>query len=231
MSKSSKVISITKAAAPLLVLAALGGCADGWRGEFDDVYVPTSHTERFPIDVVKGRVRLNVPTARARMTEGQIDSVTRFAQQARSSRAQFVSIQRPGGNVNADVIAGRITQIMAEQGLTASQLRHSTYRGKYGSPVSLTFVRSFARTKKCGNWPADFTDTHQNRPHADFGCAYQHNVAAQIANPKDLIKPRTSTPSDAMRRHRVFDDYRTPKSPTTPADDNSKVSTTDAGKQ
>lgn len=230
MSKSSIVKSIAKVAAPVFVLAALGGCAEGWRGEFDDVYVPTSYTERYPIDVVKGRVRVNVPTSRSRMSKGQIDAVTRFAQQARASRVQVVSIQRPGGNINADVIAGHITQVMTEQGLSASQLRHSTYRGKRGAPVSLTFVRAFARTKKCGNWPQDFTDTHQNRPHADFGCSYQHNVAAQIANPKDLVKPRTTTPADAMRRHRVIEDYRVPKSPSTPTDANSNVSTTDAGK-
>jgi len=34
------------------------------------------------------------------------------------------------------------------------------------------------------------------------------NLAAQIANPRDIIAPRAMTPSDVARRSVVFDDYR-----------------------
>ena len=36
----------------------------------------------------------------------------------------------------------------------------------------------------------------------------QHNLAAQIANPADLLGPRTMEPADAERRSVVFDKYR-----------------------
>ena len=215
---------------PVLFAVTLGACAQGWKGEVDDVYMPVSTAERYPIEVAKGTVKVNVATRSARLTPGQTDAITRFAQQARTSGVQRVTVQRPRGNVNADVIAGRITQIFAEQGVGGELLQHSTFSGRPGAPVSLAFVRKFAKTKKCGNWSKDFSESGDNQPYEDFGCSYQHNLAAQIANPQDFVTPRTSSPSDAMRRHRVFKDYRTPKSTSTPEDSNSKVSTTDAGK-
>ena len=39
-------------------------------------------------------------------------------------------------------------------------------------------------------------------------CAQQRNLAAQIANPADLLGPRTVDPADAERRAVVFDKYR-----------------------
>ncbi len=230
MSNVSNFSRSAKKIIPVLAAVTLGACAQGWKGEVGEVYTPVSVNERYPIEVAKGTVRVNVPTSSARLSATQADTITRFAQQVRSSGAQRVSVRRPAGSVNGDVIAGRITQIFAEQGVSAALLQHSTFSGRRGAPVSLSFSRKFAKTKKCGNWTKDFSETSENQPYEDFGCAYQHNLAAQVANPQDFVTPRTSAPADAMRRQRVFTDYRTPKSTSTPEDSNSKVSTTDAGK-
>jgi pilus assembly protein CpaD len=228
MSNVSKISKVAKWTFPALAAITLSACSNGWQGEADDVYTPVSYSERYPIEVVKGNVKVNIPTRSGRLTAAQVDAVTRYAQQARSSRAQKIYVRRPGGSINGDAIAGRVTQIFAEQGISGHLLAHSTYSGR--GPVSLSFVRKFAKTKECGNWTKDFALSTENAPHPDFACSYQHNLAAQVANPQDFVTPRTSTPSDAMRRHRVFADYRTPKATTTPEDSNSKVSTTDAGK-
>ena len=47
----------------------------------------------------------------------------------------------------------------------------------------------------------------RNLNYANFGCAQQRNLAAQIANPADLIGPRTMTPSDPERRAVVIGRY------------------------
>ncbi len=230
MSNVSKFPRSARKFLPVLAAVTLGACAQGWNGEIDDVYQPVAVSERYPIEVVKGTVKVNVPTRSARLTASQTDAVTRFAQQARSSGVQKVNIRRPAGSVNGDVIAGRITQVFAEQGVGAELLQHSTYTGRRGAPVSLSFVRKFAKTKTCGNWSKDFSESGDNQPYEDFGCSSQYNLAAQVANPQDFVTPRTSSPSDAMRRQRVFTDYRAPRSTTTPEDNNSKVSTTTSGK-
>ena len=49
---------------------------------------------------------------------------------------------------------------------------------------------------------------HGNRQYHNFGCAYQNNIAAQIADPADLIGPRAQTPVDAEQRGQVMKRYR-----------------------
>ena len=48
----------------------------------------------------------------------------------------------------------------------------------------------------------------ENKHYANFGCSYQNNLAAQIANPADLIGPRKLSEVDAEKRGVVIDEYR-----------------------
>jgi pilus assembly protein CpaD len=66
-----------------------------------------------------------------------------------------------------------------------------------------------ASTEQCGKWTDDLTKTSDNKHYEDFGCSYQNNFAAQIANPADLIGPRNMTEIDAAQRDNVIKDYQT----------------------
>ena len=69
-------------------------------------------------------------------------------------------------------------------------------------------LRYVAEAPECGRWPSNLADESRNLPYPNFGCAQQRNLAAQIANPADLLGPRTVEPADAERRAVVFDRYR-----------------------
>lgn len=73
-------------------------------------------------------------------------------------------------------------------------------------PIIVT--KSGAHAKDCGSWPEDLSRTSQNDQYENFGCAQQNNIAAMVANPRDLTKPRAQSPSDPMRRSKIFDNYR-----------------------
>ncbi len=73
-------------------------------------------------------------------------------------------------------------------------------------PIIVT--KSGAQVKSCGNWPNDLTETSENDAFENFGCAHQNNIAAMVADPQDLVRPRKQAPSDAMRRSKIFDKYR-----------------------
>lgn len=60
----------------------------------------------------------------------------------------------------------------------------------------------------CDRSWGDLTKTKSNRSHANFGCAVNANMAAQIADPRDLIVRRAETTPDAARRATVIDKYR-----------------------
>jgi pilus assembly protein CpaD len=208
-----KTRTLILTAAALMPLIWLTGCGSGG-AEIDDYYQPAMHYERFPIEVAKGAVRLDVSAKRSRLSARQEDSVVKFAQHALSSGASHIEVQRPSGTA-ADAVAGRVTQLLVSHGVAPDAIVHKDYSGAKGAPVVLTFDRKFAVTAECGDWSADLAVTGANEPPPDFGCATQHNIAAVVANPEDFQVPRTATAPDAMRRSQVFTDYRKPKNTAT----------------
>ena len=197
--------ALLKAVSGTIMALALAGCS-GLNGEIDDTYHATTHYEQHPITVTKGMVKIQVPSSSSRMSAAHQDAVVRFAQQAKGHDAGKVYVKRPKDSVSADVVAGRVTQLIANEGIATTAIKHITYGGH--GPVIVSYSRHFASTNECGDWSEDLTLTGQNTFPPNYGCASQHNLAAMIANPKDLVQPRTSTPADATRRSGVIDDYR-----------------------
>jgi pilus assembly protein CpaD len=101
---------------------------------------------------------------------------------------------------------------MAKQsGIPASRLMITSYQAgspDVSAPIRVSFTAMKAQTDKCGRWPEDIANTEDNKHYANFGCSYQNNLAAQIANPADLLGPRKETTIDAERRGQVIDAYR-----------------------
>jgi len=194
-------------AATLATLFALAAC-DTPFPETQNDYVPVSSTERFPIEVAKGPVKFDVPTANGALNAQQKDTIVRFAQQAQSNYASTIHVRRPSGGGRGAAVAGAIQRILIKQGVPNSMIVQSTYSGDAQSPVVVSYIRTWAVTQECGNWDEDLAVTYSNSGYANFGCAVQSNVAAMVANPNDLVMPRTETPSDPMRRSTVMNKYR-----------------------
>lgn len=70
------------------------------------------------------------------------------------------------------------------------------------------FVRYQAEPLKCGQAWESLTATRDNRAYENFGCAVAANMAAQVADPEDLVRPRDMAPADAGRRDVVLGKYR-----------------------
>jgi pilus assembly protein CpaD len=204
------------------VAMAMTACGDGG-AEIDDVPVPTSISQRYPIEVAKGPVRLDIKAKHGTLSQMQADTVRRFAQSAMSNRASAVMVRRPSGGGRSIAVAQDIADLLMQNGIAEDAIVHTTYAGSAASPVLISYVRSYAVTKECGLSFNDVTNTKENLPPDDFGCASQHNLAAMVSNPMDFEVPRAMTPSDPMRRAQVFTDYRTPKSPATPTDQQNQV--------
>jgi pilus assembly protein CpaD len=74
--------------------------------------------------------------------------------------------------------------------------------------VEIGFVAYEAHTAPCGDWSDDVTETQSNLPRLDFGCSVQHNIAAMVANPRDLDESRRLDDApDAVRRATVLGHY------------------------
>ncbi len=174
--------------------------------------------------LAEGQSTLDIPVASGdvRLTIGMKDTVKGFAQNFMASPAGVMQIQVPYGSYNsgaAQHLAGDIRRELTRSGIKPQRILMSSYAGSPNgdaAPIRLSYVTTKAMTGQCGEWPADLSDnTFGNKNWYNFGCASQNNLAAQVANPTDLIAPRAITPIDAAQRAKVISDYRGESSGTT----------------
>ncbi|MGD0141830.1 MAG: CpaD family pilus assembly lipoprotein [Rhizomicrobium sp.] len=73
--------------------------------------------------------------------------------------------------------------------------------------VEIGFISYTAHADSCGDWSQDVAATATNLPPNNFGCAVQHNLAAMVADPRDLVAPSAMGESDPKRRAQVLTQY------------------------
>ena len=77
-----------------------------------------------------------------------------------------------------------------------------------GGAVQLSYVGYGASSPECNtHWP-NLSWTLDNLPSSNWGCTTQHNLAAMIADPRDLVNPQPMTPPDTERRMIVIEKWR-----------------------
>ena len=98
-------------------------------------------------------------------------------------------------------------------------------------PVVLEYPTINARAGPCGRWPNDLgpaagLDYMTNEPYWNFGCSMQHNMAAMVDEPVDIVEPRAETPPYTARRDQVVEKYKKGESTATvyPDLDKAKIS-------
>lgn len=79
--------------------------------------------------------------------------------------------------------------------------------GNSDARVDVNYIAYTAHTKPCGDWSEDETFTLENHTSANFGCAVQQNIAAMVADPRDLLGPGAMGPVNTNRRAAVMDHY------------------------
>ena len=132
--------------------------------------------------------------------------VNRFAAEG----APLLTIEAPSGDDPvASAAAWSIKGALEAAGVPAYQVRIVTYFAPDPrAPVLVGFDTVRAVVPQCGQSWTNLARTGNNAGSANFGCAVNANLAAQIANPRDIVTPRTMTPADATRRSVVIDHYR-----------------------
>lgn len=116
-----------------------------------------------------------------------------------------VSVSAPQG-ADAAATLGYFGNRLFNMGVPRSRILVGTHTGS-DSRVEIAFIAYEARTNPCGDWSKNLGNTGANRPAPNFGCAVQTNIAAQIADPRDLIELRPADAADANRRATVIDAY------------------------
>jgi pilus assembly protein CpaD len=181
---------------------------------------PFDYHDRHPITVTEAdrTMQLFIGSNRASLTPSQRGEVLAFAQSWRNEATGGVLIDLPAGTVNQQAAAGalrEIQSILAASGVPPGSMMVRTYNAGARSfaTVRITYPKVTAQAGPCGMWPKDIGPTEdpehfENKQYWNFGCASQHNLAAMVDNPQDLVQPRSETPAYTMRRTQVVEKYR-----------------------
>lgn len=216
----SKGLRASAGVAVLVLAAALGGC----RSDREITgSVPDSYDVRHPIVVAEAAYNLDLPVGQGAggVSARQRGEIAAFAATWRSAGRGVVTIALPHGSADdrvAAYVAPELRSLLAAQGVNPANIRTTRYAASgpvHLAPVRLSFPKLIAKVPHpCGVWPddlghggGDWNGVVGNREWYNFGCASQQNLAAQVADPEDLIRPRATDPAWTPRRQTVVEAY------------------------
>lgn len=186
---------------------------------------PSDYRERHPITLKEGERRVEIFLGRNRggLNPGQRADVLAFAQLWKREATSGIVIDVPQGGPTDHAAADsmrEIHSILAASGVprNAVYLRHYRPSATSLASIKINYTKMVAEAGPCGKWPENLgpgqdASYTENRPYWNLGCASQHNLAAMVDNPSDLVQPRGEQPSYSARRTTAIDKYRKGEDP------------------
>ncbi|OCW58073.1 CpaD family pilus assembly protein [Hoeflea olei] len=200
-----------------LVTLFLSGCAGYGPSSITVGSIPDDYRTNHPIIVAEKEHSFDLPVGSGdrKLTVAMREAVRGVASNYRANASGAVRIIAPSGSLDAGAaqrMAGEVAEVLRSEGIPRDRIITSYYQAGSGgdaAPIRISYLAITASTNECGRWPEDMlANSADNKHYANFGCASQNNLAAQIANPGDLLNPRGSTAIDATRRANAIDAYR-----------------------
>lgn len=194
-----------------LALLALNGCKHYPGATTAVIADPLA---RHPIVVSDQAEQLDVeaPSGAVSLAPRQRSDVYHFIGDFKSAGNGRLLVSAPSGSKNeiaAMNLLGEIRAIVRRSGVSPHAVAYHPYQatGRRNAPIQITYRRYHAEGPECGDWSTNLAEDPQNLPYPNLGCATQANLAAVIANPRDLLEPRALTPRSSSRRDVVWSKY------------------------
>lgn len=173
--------------------------------------------QRHPIIVSQqpAHLSLHIPRGSQGLSPAQRAEVYDFASRFKSSDAgnSRLVISAPSGSANEVAAMNAVEDardLLLSSGFNEAAIAVEAYHeeGRGSPPVRISYMRYVAEGPVCGrDWSENLVGNRKNIAHPNFGCAGQQNLAAMVANPADLLGPRTMTPRESQRRDVSFDKW------------------------
>lgn len=96
----------------------------------------------------------------------------------------------------------------AATGIPRDKILVSTHDTRDGDfRVDVSYIAYTARAPECRDWSENLAFSGDNLTPKNFGCSVQHNIAAMVADPRDLLGPRRFDVADGNRAVAVITNY------------------------
>jgi pilus assembly protein CpaD len=180
--------------------------------------------QKFPITVEPqvATLAVQVDGSLHSLARGEDARIAMFAQRWKARGQGLVNVATPNGTAGDDGALTQLRKVLATNGVAKDAVQFSTYNPASGDtqpPITLSYVAYAATAPECGqDWSQNMAYDPRNTPMPEFGCSTQHNMAALIADPHDLIEPQTTAPANAQRRSVVLENYQNGKKTTSDRD-------------
>ena len=190
----------------LAATATLGACASS--GSPDSQ--PLTPLSRYSLQVEPGLDRIALAVRDDGLSANQQAALNDLADRYMLSGVGQVRVEGPSGE---DPAAARQTwavrTALEAAGLPAERIVIASYAAPDPrAPVLAGFETVRAVIPNCAAEPRSLGGRFSNEPSMGLGCAVNANIAAQIADPRDIVGHRPISPPDSGRAAVVFDNYR-----------------------
>jgi pilus assembly protein CpaD len=172
--------------------------------------IPADYRQRHPIVLTHANETLDVFVGNVSGLDlRQKEDIRSFARDYMTNGQGPLIAYLPADSQTAGTNSGLkgIRQTLAGGGASGRlQIAHYHAGPGQAAPIKLAFARLKAETPSpCGYEhdeivPSRFSANAANPQANNFGCTFQRNLAAQVADPRDLVRPRQEGPIDVDKR-------------------------------
>ncbi|RZI99608.1 MAG: pilus assembly protein CpaD [Brevundimonas sp.] len=187
-------------------LLTLGACATPG----DSGPPPVNSLARYSLQVEPGVDRIALAVRDDGLSANQRAALSDLAGRYVESRADWLRIEAPAGeDPVAAAQAYAVRDALQNMGVPGERIMVVGYSAPDPrAPVLAGFAVLRPVITNCANEPRAMESRYSNRSSPGFGCAITANMAAQIADPRDILGHRPVSPPDSGRAAVVFDNYR-----------------------
>ena len=192
--------------------AALGACAAIPRPapEPTRAEAALTPTELWAADVRPQAQEIYLAVHAQGLSQTQQDALAGFAGDWRLGGRGPITLRAPVGGPDAAMVSRSTEGVRAMLASYGAEVRVQGYeaKGDRAAPLVVARERYTVSIPTCGQQWDNISKSATNEVQSQFGCSVTANMAAQIANPSDLLGPAAIDPADAQRRAVVLDKYR-----------------------
>jgi pilus assembly protein CpaD len=235
LQNTPKLKSASLMALVCTLVLGVAGCAKRNQEVTGTVEVNPDYRERHPIVLANTPRLLEIYATRghAGLDLRQDQDIRAFAAEYKSAGSGAIIASVPKGKASgasSASLAG-IRHSLSAAGVSSQYVKITSYHPEdmdSAAPVRLSFLKLQASVDSlCGQFKTDITgastsERFKNQAYSNFGCAYQTAIAAQVAHPLDLVRPRLEGATDIEKRNQAIKSIRTAKDPSTQYDATAK---------
>ena len=192
-----------------LALGALSACAGTGKDARLQAPEPITPTEQYALTAQQQVNTINLRVNPNGLSANQLRALDQVADQASWVADAPVDLEIVTGSDPQAVAAGRsIAGYLMTHDVPRDSMQQFSREEQPGDIVTVNIVAYRAHTYACNQSWENLAATGSNKPYKNFGCAVTSNLAAQIADPRDLDGPAPATSTDAARKSVILDKYR-----------------------